>query len=235
MKIRIVRSSERGQTKLNWLDSRHSFSFGNYHDPKKMNFGLLRVFNDDVINAKNGFGMHFHDNMEIISIGIQGAIEHKDSMGNLGVIKENEIQTMSAGSGIKHSEFNNSTNQAHFLQIWIESKEQGIEPRYEQKKFTDADLKNKIKLVVSGDKKDDALYIHQNAYFLLGNFEKGSKGSHIPKNKANGIHFFVIQGSVTLENEKLKTADAAEITISEKIEFKADEKSKILIIEVPMN
>ncbi|HLC50283.1 MAG TPA: pirin family protein [Candidatus Nanoarchaeia archaeon] len=235
MNIEIQRSSERGLTKIGWLNSRHSFSFGNYHNPKKMNFGLLRVLNDDIIGAGKGFGMHFHDNMEIVSIAVEGALEHKDSMGSHGIIKENEIQSMSAGTGIKHSEFNHSKKEkAHFLQIWIEPKEQDIKPEYCQKKFSDEDFNNRLRLVVSGKKEKNTLCIHQDAYFLIGDFNKGKSDLYKLEKVSNGVYFFVIEGSVNLENEALGTGDAAEITQTEKISFKATEKSKILVIEVPM-
>src|SRR3989344_3753779 len=171
MKIKIQHSSERGSTELGWLHSRHSFSFGNYYNPRRMNFGFLRVLNDDIVEPGKGFGMHFHDNMEIISIVLEGALEHKDSMGNHGVIKAGEVQRISAGTGISHSEFNHSYKEkVHFLQVWIEPKETSLRPNYEQKRF---DLKNnKLTTIVSGSKNKNTTYINQDAYFLIGNFDK---------------------------------------------------------------
>ena len=171
MGISIYPADERGTTELGWLHSRHGFSFGNYYNSKRMGFGLLKVFNDDIVEPGKGFGAHFHDNMEIVSIVLEGALEHKDSMGNHGIIKSGEIQRISAGTGISHSEFNHSgKDRVHFLQIWVIPKETGIKPSYEQKS---SELKkNKFIDAVSGGKNKDSIYMHQDANFSLGNFDK---------------------------------------------------------------
>ena len=233
MKISVQRSAERGSTEIGWLHSRHSFSFGNYYNPKRNGFGLLRVINDDIVEPSKGFRTHFHDNFEIISIVLEGALEHKDSMGSHGIIKAGEVQRISAGTGISHSEFNHSHKEkVHFLQIWIVPKEIGIKPGYEQKKF---DLKkNKLIVVVSGEKSKNLIYIHQDACFLIGNFEKNKIIGYKLNNPKNGVFIFIIDGNVDIENNKLETGDSAEITDAISLKFKTNERSKVLVIEVPL-
>lgn len=231
--ISIHKSGERGTTRTNWLLSRHSLSFGNYYNPKRMNFGLLRVFNDDIIKPGTGFGMHHHDNMEVVSIVLKGALEHKDSAGNHRVIKEGEVQKMSAGTGIYHSEFNPSEKEdGHFLQIWIEPKENGIKPSYEQKRIPES--RNKFQTIASGSRKEDGVYIHQDAEMLIGNFDKGKEISQRLKN-TKGIFVFVIDGKIKLGNDILEPGDCAEIMQQDKISFRPQEQSKILIVSVPMD
>lgn len=230
--ISIFPSEERGLTEFGWLHSRHSFSFGNYHNPKRMGFGSLRILNDDVVEPGKGFGMHFHDNFEIVSIVLEGALEHKDSMGSHGIIKAGEIQRISAGTGISHSEFNHSSKEkVHFLQIWVESKEMGIRPSYEQKSFSLN--RNKLVKVVSGTKNKDTIYIHQDADFSLGNLDKNKIMSYKLKNPKHGIFVFVIEGKIEISKSKLEKGDSAEITDAEELKMKSIEKSKILVIEVP--
>ena len=234
MRISIQRSDERGATELGWLHSRHSFSFANYYNHKKMGFGLLRVFNDDVVEPGKGFGTHQHNNMEIISIVLEGTLEHKDSMGNHDIIPAGEIQRISAGTGISHSEVNHSSNEnVHFLQVWVIPKEMGIKPSYEQKSFSKIP-KNKLNLVVSCNKEKNSIYIAQDAYFSIGNFENYKEGMYKLNNPKNGVYAFVIKGSINLEDKKLESGDAAEITETGVVKFKADEESNILIIEIPM-
>ena len=234
MKINIHKSNERGTSRYDWLLSRHSFSFANYYNPKKMNFGALRVLNDDIVDAGKGFGMHRHENMEIVSIVLEGSLEHKDSMGNHGIIKENEVQRMSAGTGVNHSEFNHSkTDKSHFLQIWIEPNEMGLEPSYEQKNIPTT--KNKLHEVASGTKKKDVVYIHQNTFMFIGNFDKGNESMQILADNSHGAFVFVIEGEIELEKNILAAGDSAEITGAGKVAFKANKQSKVLLIEVPMN
>ena len=229
MKIEVHRAEERGTAKHGWLHSKHSFSFADYYNPEKMGFGKLRVLNDDIVDPGQGFGTHHHDNMEIVSIVLEGSLEHKDNAGNHGVIKTGDIQRISAGSGITHSEYNHSKKEkVNFLQIWIETKEHNIKPSYEQKNFKD----NEFKLVISGNKKDNVLFINQNAFFSLGYLD--DKIEYKLKEKNNGVYIFVIKGNVSIEGKQLKDRDAIGISEVDKINIKAKD-SKILLIEVPMN
>ena len=233
MKVKILYSEERGTTELGWLHSRHSFSFAEYYNPKRNGFGALMVLNEDIVEPGKGFGMHNHVNFEIVSIVLEGSLEHKDSMGNYGVIKTHEIQRISAGTGIMHSEFNPSTKEKiHFLQIWIKPKELAIRPSYEQKKFDFQ--KNKLTEIVSGKKNHDKIYIHQDAYFSICYFDKDKKIFYKLKNPKNGVFAFVIEGSIVVDNHKFKNCDSVEITDANEIIFKTEDPSKVLFIEVPL-
>ena len=233
MKVKIIYSEERGTTELGWLHSRHSFSFAEYYNPKRNLFGALRVLNDDIVEPGEGFGMHNHANFEIVSIVLEGALEHKDSIGSHGVIKTHEIQRISAGTGITHSEFNPSTKEkVHFLQIWIKPKELGIQPSYEQKKFDFQ--KNNLTEIASGKRSHDKVYLHQDTYLSICYFDKGKKISYKLKNPNNGVFAFVIEGSIFVGNHKLKKYDSVEITDADEIIFKTEDLSKVLFIEVPM-
>ncbi len=234
MKKIIHRSVERGIAEFGWLHSRHSFSFGNYHNPDKINYGLLRVLNDDIVEPGEGFGTHPHDNMEIISIVLKGELEHRDSMGNGSVIREDEIQVMSAGSGITHSEFNPSDiEKVNFLQLWIFPKERGIKPRYDQKKFTISE--NEIKKVVSGEKSEDQLFINQNASIFRGKLEKDQDYTFKFNKKGNGAYLFVLEGSIILDSETVSKRDAAGISETDQFQIKSTGKSEFIIVEIPMN
>ena len=233
MKISVQRSDERGTAEFGWLHSKHSFSFGNYHNPKRMGFGVLKVLNEDIVEPSKGFGAHFHDNFEIVSIVLEGSLEHKDSMGNHGVIPAGDIQRISAGTGISHSEFNHSSREkVHFLQIWIEPKEKNINPSYEQKKF--ALKKNELFKVVSGIKNKAAIYIHQYADFSLGNFDKNKIIAYKLNNPKHGAFIFVTEGKIEIEKSKLEKGDSAEITEAEILKIKFNERSQILVIEIPL-
>ncbi len=234
MKISILRSGERGNTDIGWLHSRHSFSFGDYYNPKRAGFGLLKVLNDDIVEPSKGFGTHSHNNFEIISIVLEGALEHKDSMGNHGVINANEIQRISAGAGISHSEFNHSKKEkVHFLQIWIVPKERNLKPDYEQKSFSGL-KKNEFVKFVGGKNNEHSIHINQDANFLIGNFDGGKEASYKLDNPNNGAYAFIIDGKVSIENNQLKTGDSAEITETSFLKVKANEKSRVLLIEVPL-
>lgn len=234
MKISVNRSDDLGLTELGWLHSRHSFSFGDYFDPKRKSFGALTVLNDDLIEAASGFGTHQHDNFEIVTIVLEGAIEHKDSMGNHGIIKANEVQRMSAGTGISHSEFNGSKkDKGHFLQIWIKPREKNVKPSYEQRQFKLP--KNKLLRIVSGNKGKDAVYINQDAHFYLGEFDKEIEANYSLNNQKNGAFIFVIKGNLKLDKSILDKGDSAEISGAKEIKFKAGKNSKMLVIEVPIN
>ena len=233
MKINIIKSNERGLSELDWLYSRHSFSFSNYYDPKRMGFGVLKVLNDDIIAPSKGFGSHHHDNFEIVTIVLEGALEHKDSMGNKGIIKANEIQRMSAGTGIMHSEFNPSKkDKVHLLQIWIEPNKLDIKPSYEQKNFSELKI-NEFTSVISGIKNKNTVYINQDAYFSLGRFNANKEVNYKLHDVKNGVFVFIIQGEINIENNVFKEGDAGEIKEINKINFITKRDSKLLIIEVP--
>lgn len=242
MKTKIQRAADRGNVNLGWLISNHSFSFGHWYDPTKMNFGALRVLNDDVVKGGQGFGAHPHDNMEIVSIPLKGSLAHKDSTGTDGIIKTGDVQIMSAGSGIKHSEYNASkTDEVNFLQVWIMPKEQNISPRYEQKTFEDAARKNKWQIVVSPDEKDGGVWINQDAVFSLSNVEKDEVLLYKIKFNGNGVYLFVLEGAVELMmpetpagSQVLHKKDAIEISEAGDFEIKVNQDAELLAIEVPL-
>jgi redox-sensitive bicupin YhaK (pirin superfamily) len=236
MKTALHRAETRGRANHGWLDSHHTFSFAGYHNPSRMNFGLLRVLNDDIVKGGMGFGQHPHDNMEIISIPLQGALEHRDNTGGHAVIKSGEVQIMSAGSGISHSEKNASaTDDVNFLQIWVFPKEHNIEPRYEQKVFLKANRMNTIQTVVSPGRENDALWINQDAWFHLTDLDRGSKIEYQLRGKQSGVYVFVLEGTVTAGGQTLNRRDGVGISETEKIEINAESDAELLIIEVPMN
>jgi quercetin 2,3-dioxygenase len=236
MKKLIYKSFERGKTELGWLHSIHSFSFGSYYDPDKMGFGLLRVLNDDTVEPGKGFGTHPHNNMEIISIVLDGALEHKDSMGSGSVIYNGDVQVMSAGTGVTHSEFNHSkTEPVKFLQIWIIPNEKNLKPRYDQKHYDLKNFKNEIITVVSGEKSETKMFIHQNAAISIGNLENGKNINYKCLYKETGIYLFVLDGSINLDDELLKERDAIGIYDTDNISFNASSDTNFIIIEVPMN
>ncbi|MDX1918458.1 MAG: pirin family protein [Candidatus Caenarcaniphilales bacterium] len=232
----LHKADSRGKAEHGWLSSRHTFSFADYHNPDRMNFGLLRVLNDDVIQGETGFSTHRHDNMEIISIPISGSLEHKDSMGNIAIIHAGEVQVMSAGSGVSHSEYNQSkTNPANFLQIWIYPKEKNISPRYGQKKYILTP--NNFELIVSPDQDSDrTIWINQDAYLSLLELEFEHIATYKLYNEHHGVYFFVIDGEVEVQGEELlMSRDAIGITQLSEVALKANVNSKVLAIEVPLN
>ncbi len=236
MKKIVHKASERGHANHGWLNAYHSFSFANYYDPSKVHFGLLRVLNDDTIGPGTGFGTHPHDNMEIVTIPLKGTLEHKDSMGNIGVIRPNEIQAMSAGSGLMHSEYNHSkTEELNLLQIWVFPKLKNIEPRYEQRVFSAEEKNGKFKTIVAPVKSSDIMWINQDAYFSLGKFEKYSQVEYTIQHPGNGAYIFMIEGEASIEGEVLGQRDAMGIWETPKISITTNINSEILIIEVPMN
>ncbi|MDO8627772.1 MAG: pirin family protein [Candidatus Diapherotrites archaeon] len=235
MTIEIHKSSDRGSAEHGWLHSKFSFSFADYHNSERMNFGALRVLNDDIIEPGAGFGMHFHENMEIITIVLEGVLEHKDSIGSNGIIPAGDVQRMSAGKGITHSEFNHSKKDPlKLLQIWVQTKEPNIKPSYEQKSFSFSNSKNEFLKIVSGYNSPGALYIYQEAVFLLGFIEKSKKVSYKPKNSKHGIYVFVIEGKAKIRGKILNKRDAAAITGTTSLELFAIEALKALVIEVPL-
>jgi quercetin 2,3-dioxygenase len=235
MKTTLYPAKERGHVSLGWLDSFHSFSFGQYNDPKKVHFGALRVLNDDSVAGGGGFGAHPHDNMEIVSIPLEGALSHKDSTGNEGVIRKGDVQIMSAGTGLRHSEYNSSaTETAKFLQIWVFPKLKNIKPAYGQKTFELNDRKNNWQVVVSPDSSEQALNINQDARFSLVDLEGGKTISYEMKWKNSGLYLFVIEGAAKTEGQSLSRRDAIGISETEKVSIEAVDNMQLLAIEVPL-
>lgn len=236
MNTTIYRKETRGTADFGWLKANFSFSFGNYFNPNRVQFGALRVLNDDCISAGMGFGMHPHDNMEIVTIPLSGSLIHKDSMDNEGVISYGEIQVMSAGTGIYHSEYNNSKNDdLKLLQIWVFPEKKDVSPRYDQKQY-DLDLKINtfVAVVCPWNKADDnSLWIYQQSYFNLGVFDANQNINYQVKIAGNGVFLFVIEGEIEIDNQKMNSRDAIEIIDCEQVEIKILEKLKILLIEVP--
>ena len=232
----IHRADTRGHENHGWLDTYHTFSFADYHDPERVHFGALRVLNDDTVAGGMGFGTHPHDNMEIISIPTEGDLEHKDSMGNVQVIKHGDIQVMSAGTGIMHSEKNkNHDSPVKFFQIWVFPDRQNVTPRYGQITLNPADRKNKLQMVVSPDEKNGATWIHQEAWFHLGSFDKGKQLQYALKRNGNGLYAFIIEGEFTIHGEKLNRRDGMGIAGTDKINIEANcNKAELLLIEIPL-
>ncbi|HNQ61763.1 MAG TPA: pirin family protein [Bacteroidia bacterium] len=228
-------STGRGHADHGWLNAHHSFSFANWYDPARIQFGMLRVLNDDIVAAGEGFGMHPHNDMEIITIILSGALEHKDNMGNGSVIRPGDVQVMSAGTGVYHSEFNPSKEEATSLfQLWIFPKEKGIQPSYDQKSFSKEDRKNKIVAVASGFGKGDELYIHQNAMVSLGQLENEKSLEYAIAHPGNGAYLMVISGQLNVGGKILGKRDAVGITGVEKFNVSSQGNSEFLIIDVPM-
>lgn len=235
MKTIIHKADSRGGASFGWLNSKHTFSFGRYYDPERTNFGALRVLNDDIVEAGMGFGTHPHDNMEIISIPLEGDLEHKDSTGNTEVIRSGDVQIMSAGSGLTHSEYNHSkTEKVNFLQLWVFPKEKKITPRYEQKTYSEADRKNKIQTVVAPDH-DSAVWINQDAWFSLADIDEGSQVDYTFHKNGNGVYAFILDGEVEINDINLSKRDGLGIYETNKLEIKASLDAKLLLVEVPMD
>lgn len=231
----LHQSHTRGHANHGWLDSHHTFSFAGYFNPERVHFGAIRVFNDDVVIGGTGFGTHPHANMEIVSIPLSGALEHKDSTGRHKIIKTGEVQIMSAGTGIEHSEYNASKeDEVNFLQIWILPEKRNIEPRYEQREFSLSENKNELVNVVSPDN-PKALWINQNAWFYLGEIETGKELGHKINQDGNGIYLFVIEGEIEVVGKKLQKRDGMGITGAEELSIKAGKETKLLVIETTMN
>jgi redox-sensitive bicupin YhaK (pirin superfamily) len=231
----LHKADTRGDANHGWLRSRHTFSFANYYNPERMSFGSLRVLNDDTVEAGMGFGTHPHDNMEIISIPLEGDLEHKDSMGNVAVIRHGDIQVMSAGTGIFHSEYNkNKDRSVKFLQIWVYPNKNNVTPRYDQITLNAADRHNKLQQIVSPNADDAGVWIHQNAWFHLGDFDKGVNAEYKIKRSGNGVYAFILKGDVSINEQPLNTRDGFGIWDIESISIVADSDAEILLMEVPM-
>jgi len=233
----LHKAETRGHANHGWLDSHHSFSFANYYNPDRMHFGVLRVLNDDRVDAGMGFGTHPHDNMEIISIPLEGDLEHKDSMGNTAIIKKGDIQVMSAGTGIYHSEYNKNKDQlTKFLQIWVYPNKKNVTPRYDQITLNQDDRHNKLQQILSPNANDEGVWIHQDAWFHMGKFDKDFSIDYNLKKSGNGIYAFVLKGDVNIGNIQLNQRDALGIWDTSSIKIVANTPdAELLLIEVPMS
>ena len=233
----IHKSDTRGHANHGWLNAHHSFSFANYYNPQRMHFGVLRVLNDDIVAPSMGFGTHPHDNMEIITLPLRGALRHRDNMGNTEVIQANEVQVMSAGTGITHSEFNaNAHEDINLLQIWLFPNQRNVTPRYDQRSFKPENRVNQLQTVVTplGQEEGESVGIHQDAWFSLGTLKAGIEKEYSVRLKSNGVYLFVIEGSVTVNGNLLGKRDAIGLWDIEKIEIKAESDAEILVMDVPM-
>ena len=233
----IHKADTRGDANHGWLHSKHTFSFANYHNPERMNFGVLRVLNDDTVSESRGFGTHPHRDMEIVSIPLEGDLKHEDNMGNKAIIREGDIQVMSAGTGVMHSEYNNSPDKpVKFLQIWIIPNTQNVQPRYDQITLDTTDRKNKLQQVLSPNADDAGVWIHQNAWFNMTNLEKGKEVKYkLNDAKNNGVYAFILKGDATINGQELNQRDGFGIWDVETLDIKGDSDTEILLMEVPMS
>ncbi len=232
----LHKASTRGHADHGWLVSNHTFSFANYHNPERMHFGVLRVLNDDTVAEGRGFGRHPHDNMEIISIPLEGDLEHEDSMGNKAIIRKGDIQVMSAGTGIIHSEYNKNTDQTvKFLQIWVYPNQRNVSPRYDQITLDIAQRQNKFQQILSPNPDDEGVWIHQDAWFSMGHFDKDIETTYQIKQSGNGVYIFVIKGSVTVEGQALETRDGFGIWDVSEISLQSTSAdTEILLMDLSM-
>jgi redox-sensitive bicupin YhaK (pirin superfamily) len=237
MKSVLHKAATRGHANHGWLDSWHTFSFANYYEPSRMHFGALRVLNDDTVAPGMGFGKHPHDNMEIVSIPLEGDLEHQDNTGTNQVIRKGDVQVMSAGTGIFHSEKNkNNDQQVKFLQIWVFPNKKNVAPRYDQKTFGDADKQNKLATVVSPvGTNDGGVQVHQDAWFHLGKLAKGTQINYDLKKDGNGVYLFLLEGDATINDIVMNRRDGLGVTETSKLTIKADSEAEILLMEIPMN
>jgi quercetin 2,3-dioxygenase len=236
MKKVIHKAATRGHANHGWLNSFHTFSFSSYHNPERIHFGALRVLNDDTVAPGMGFGQHPHDNMEIISIPLSGELKHRDTTGTEAVIKTGDVQIMSAGSGLQHSEMNNSrTEEVKFLQIWVFPKEKNIKPRYDQKTFDASERISKWQLIVSPEKSEDSIWINQDAWFSLSRLEKGKSLDYTLHKKGNGVYVFILKGDAQVAGESLQSRDGLGISESDEVNFSTDTEAEILLLELPMS
>jgi quercetin 2,3-dioxygenase len=231
----LHKANTRGHADHGWLNAYHSFSFASWYNPDRVQFGMLRVLNDDTVAAGMGFGKHPHDNMEIITIPLEGDLAHKDSMGNEATIKSGDIQVMSAGAGIQHSEFNpNHDQQTKLMQIWVFPKVRNVAPRYQQITLNPEDRNNKLQQILSPNADDDGVWIHQDAWFHLGKFDKEMTLDYNIKKEGNGVYAFVIKGDVTIDGEKLETRDGFGIWNTNKLDIQVTKGAELLLLEIPM-
>lgn len=231
----LHRAHTRGYANHGWLKSYHSFSFANYYDPERINFGALRVLNDDTVSGGMGFGKHPHENMEIVSIPLSGDLEHEDSMGNKVVIKEGDVQIMTAGTGIIHGEKNkNPDKEVKFLQIWVVPKIKNVNPKYDQITLQQGNQRNKLHQIVSPNPDDDGVTINQDAWFYLADLDAGIELSYVPKGRNPGIYAFVLEGEITVNDEKLSRRDGLGVTEVNELLIRVETDAKLLLMEVPM-
>tara|TARA_R110000744_G_scaffold74495_3_gene148768 strand:+ start:7750 stop:8463 length:714 start_codon:yes stop_codon:yes gene_type:complete len=236
MKTILHKSDTRGHADHGWLNSYHSFSFANYHNPERMNFGVLRVLNDDMVAAGRGFGTHPHSNMEIISIPLEGDLQHMDDMGNSTVIKSGDVQVMSAGTGVSHSEYNKNKNElVKFLQIWVIPNKRDVTPRYDQISIKNIETKNSLYQILSPNEDDNGVWIHQDAWFHLGEYEPGKMDSYSIKKEGNGVYIFVLHGEIVVNDQVLNKRDGYGIWETDSFTLSTNSAAKVLVIEVPMS
>ena len=236
MKKIIHKADSRGYFDYGWLKTNHTFSFSNYYDPERINFGMLRVLNDDFVAAGQGFGTHPHNDMEIVTIPLDGALAHKDSTGSEGVIYPDEVQIMSAGTGIRHSEYNHLQNgESNFLQLWIFPDKKGHKPRYNQKSFNPEERRNKFQFIVTPEKKDGNLWLNQDTYLSRVDLDNGNSINYKTHTQENGAYLFLIDGEIKVVDETLSKRDGIGIWDTDEFTISAANDSQILIIEVPMN
>jgi redox-sensitive bicupin YhaK (pirin superfamily) len=235
MKTVLHEADARGRAEHGWLDSRHTFSFADYYDPERLGFGVLRVINDDIVAPGAGFGTHSHANMEIVSVPLSGSLRHEDSMGHTQVIRQGEVQIMSAGTGISHSEYNASDRDpVNFLQIWIIPKKPDITPRYGQQEFPAEKRENRFQTIVAPDSENGAVWINQDAWFSLGHFSGGRREAYPLRSNGNGVYVFVLEGGAEVAGARLGRRDGLGITEAREIEIAADTDCELLVIEVPL-
>lgn len=234
MKTVLHRAQTRGRADHGWLDSHHTFSFADYYDPERMHFGVLRVLNDDLVAGGGGFPPHPHNNMEIVSIPLHGDLEHKDSIGNVQVIRQGDVQIMSAGTGVVHSEYNASRSEAvNFLQIWVLPRQHNLSPRYAQQSFAAADRHNRFQTVVS-PQEGQGVWINQDARFSLGNFDAGQQMSYRLQSSRHGLYVFVLEGEVTVGSETLQRRDGLGLWEVDEVSFSVSQAAELLLMEVAM-
>ena len=231
----LHKANTRGHADHGWLNAYHSFSFASWYNPDRVQFGMLRVLNDDTVAAGMGFGTHPHDNMEIITIPLEGDLAHKDSMGNTEVIKTGDVQVMSAGTGIQHSEFNpNADQHTKLFQIWVFPKYRNVTPRYQQITLDVSEQKNNFAQILSPKAYDAGVWIYQDAWFYLADFDKGFSKTYSINKEGNGIYVFVISGTITVDGQELETRDGLGIWEFNELEFVATSDAKFLLMEIPM-
>lgn len=233
----LHKAATRGHADHGWLNTWHTFSFAHYHDPERMHFGALRVLNDDTVAPGMGFSTHPHANMEIISIPLEGDLEHRDSMGNTQVIRQGDIQVMSAGSGITHSEKNrNHDRLTRFLQIWVFPNKRDVPPRYDQITLDPAKLRDRFQQILSPSPDDEGVWIHQDAWFHLGRFGPGREATYAVKRPGNGVYAFVIEGEATINGQALERRDGLGLWEVTGLEIKTGNNgADVLLMDVPMH
>jgi quercetin 2,3-dioxygenase len=235
MKTVFHSEDSRGHANHGWLNAKHSFSFASWYNPDRVHFGVLRVLNDDLIAGSMGFGTHPHDNMEIITIPLVGALTHEDSMGHKATITAGEIQVMSAGTGVQHSEFNATNEELNLLQIWVFSDKRNVTPRYDQQLLDTAAMQNNLVQILSPNPDDAGVWIHQNAWFHMGEFDKGQMTTYTLKDPKNGVYAFLIEGNATINGQELKRRDALGLWETTSFDISFQENSKLLLLEIPMD